>query len=250
MPVDLLDVDALIGRHPERDVGRGDVADRLAEMDRVGIGTSVVSHTASWLHDPATGNRRLLDAVSGNPRLLPCWVMLPDTCGEIEGADEFVRAADSYGVVAVRAYPHDHGYDLAGPDAAPLLDALAEARMPLLVDAAQADSRTVEAIAAARPSLPVVVCKPGYRTLRRLAGMLSRRPNVLLDTANLSTHRGLEWLSKRFGPGRLLFGTGTPEHDPGETVTRLLLSELGDADVAAIGRTNALGLLDARVTPR
>jgi predicted TIM-barrel fold metal-dependent hydrolase len=57
----------------------------------------------------------------------------------------------------------------------------------------------------------------------------------------------VEWLVRRFGAERLLFGTGTPEFDPAETVTRLLLSELSDVEVAAIGRSNALDLLGDRM---
>ncbi|MGW3951898.1 amidohydrolase family protein [Streptomyces sp. NPDC004752] len=243
---DLLDVNALIGRHPERDVGDGSVSELVAEMDRVGIAAAVVSHTASWLHDPATGNRWILDETSQSPRLHPCWVMLPDTCGEIAAPADFVRAADDSGVVAVRAYPAAHGYDLAGPDAAPLLDALADAGLPLLVDAAQVDLRAIETVAGRRPRLSVVVCNPGYRSLRRQAGALSRHPNISLDLANLVTHGGLEWLVKHFGPTRLVFGTGGPEHDPAEAVTRLLLSELDDDEVSAIGQGNARVLLGER----
>ncbi|WP_344831759.1 hypothetical protein [Nonomuraea dietziae] len=111
----LIDADAMLGRYPRRHVGEGTVAETLDRMDRFGIAEAVVSHTLSWLHDPHTGNLRLLDLVVGEPRLRPCWVLLPDTCGETGSAAAFTAAALEAGVGAVRAYPADHGYDLAGP---------------------------------------------------------------------------------------------------------------------------------------
>jgi predicted TIM-barrel fold metal-dependent hydrolase len=73
--------------------------------------------------------------------------------------------------------------------------------------------------------------------------VLERRPNVYLDLSDLSTHEGLEWLCARFGPDRLVFGTGAPRRDAAEAVTRLLWSDLDDAAVARIGHQNLDALL-------
>ncbi|WP_329424230.1 amidohydrolase family protein [Streptosporangium sp. NBC_01495] len=239
----LIDADAMLGRHPARDVGTGSVVEALASMDRFGISEALVGHTLSWLHDPRTGNQALLELVAGQPRLLPCWVMLPDTCAETGTSAEFVSAALAGGVRAVRAYPVDHGYDLAGVDAAPVLEAIARAGLPLLLDATQTTWPQVEAVAVAHPHLTVVVGGLGYRVLRQVAGVLARTDNVHLGLANLSSHCGLEWLVERFGEQRLVFGTGAPTRDPAEAVTRLLWSELDDGAVSAIGGGNLRSLL-------
>lgn len=239
----LIDADAMLGRHPRRDVGGGSVNELLATMDRVGITEAVVGNMASWLHDPHRGNLQLLGLLKGQPRLRPCWVMLPGSCGETGSAADFVDGALKGGVRAVRAFPRDHGYDLAGPDTTAILAALAAVRLPLLVDAAQTTWTGVEAIAVAHPGLRIVVGGLGYRVLRQAAGVLSRTANVHLGLADLSSHCGLEWLVERFGAGRLLFGTGLPYRDPAEAVTRLLWSELDDAHVAAIGSGNLRRLL-------
>jgi predicted TIM-barrel fold metal-dependent hydrolase len=236
--VSLYDCNTLLGRLPNADVGDGSVAALIKEMDRVGVGKAVVAHTAAWRHDPATGNARLIAELAGEPRLRPAWVALPDTCGELPAPVQFVLAARRHGVVAVRLYPADHGYTVTGLDCAALLDALAAARLPVLIDADQAPYGDIEAIAAARPQLPVVVCQTGYRALRRLAGVLSRTHNVHVDLSYLGSHLGLEWLVERCGVDRLLFGTGMPVRDPADAVTRLLWSELPDADVAAVGADN------------
>jgi hypothetical protein len=241
--VNLYDCNALLGRLPAADVGEGSAAAMIKAMDRVGIGAAVVAHTAAWRHDPATGNAHLLAEVSCEPRLRPAWVGLPETCGELAPPAQFVADARRHGVAAVRLYPADHGYALNGPDSAALLDAVAAARPPVIIDADQAPYAEIEAVAAARPELQVVICQTGYRALRRLAGVLSRTANVHLDLSYLGSHLGLEWLVDRFGAGRLLFGTGAPVRDPADAVTRLLWSELSDADVAAIGAGNLSRLI-------
>jgi predicted TIM-barrel fold metal-dependent hydrolase len=239
----LVDLNAMLGRYPRMDVGPGTVEAMLARMDEVGIAEAVVGHTMSWLHDPATGNREVVRLIKEEPRLSSCWVILPHACGEIAPPREFVDEARAAGVVAVRAYPGDHRYELDGADIAPMVTAVSEAGLPLLVDLRQTSWPTLEALASTRPELTLVVCEIGYREMRRITGVLERTENVLLDLADLSSHCGLEQLVARFGAHRVLFGTGAPVRDQAEAVTRLLLSELDDASVEAIGSQNLHGLL-------
>ncbi len=244
--MELIDADALLGRHPRVDVGPGTPRQLLSRMDTVGIAAAVVGHTASWLHDPAAGNELVLELVADEPRLSPAWVMLPPHSGETGPVGKFVAAALERGVAAVRLYPADHGYDLAGGDCASMLGALAEAGLPVLLNAGQADWATVETVSTAHPDLSIVVGQVGYRTLRAMAGVLSRTDNVFVGLANLASHCGLEWLVARFGARRLVFGTGALERDPAEAVTRLLWSELDDAAVVAIGAANLRALTAGR----
>ena len=185
------------------------------------------------------GNQELVHRLADADRLLPCWTVLPDTCGEVASPQDFVAAAIGAGVVAARAYPADHRYDLDGPDLFGLHAALADARLPLLVEASQTTWPAVEAVARRHPDHILVVGDVGYRTLRTVAGVLGRCPNIRLDLSYLTSHCGLEWLAERFGADRLLFGTGWPLRDPAEAVTRLLWSELDDESAGLVGSGNA-----------
>lgn len=231
----LLDVAAALGRQPAHDVGAGTPAALLADLDRYGIAEAVVTHSLATHHDPAEGNARVLAEVADRPRLRPCWTVLPPTCGELPGGATLTAQARAAGVGLLTARPAPHGFDLDGPDMAPLLEAAAEYRLPLLVDVAHTTWAALERVAAAHPELWLILSDTGYRELRRLCGVLERHPRVLVCTANLSGHLALEFLVGRFGSHRLVFGTGQPVRDPGEAVTRLLWSELDDAAVRAIG---------------
>ncbi|MGH3877431.1 MAG: amidohydrolase family protein [Actinophytocola sp.] len=242
--VAIFDANVLLGRHPQGATGVDTAAELLRWLDRVGIAEAVVGHTAARLHDPATGNRQLTGELDATPgRLRACWVVLPGGTGELAEPDALVAEALAADVAAVRAYPADHGWSLTAPDAELLLRALAAAGLPLLLDAEQASWTEVAGCAVAHPELRLVVCGTGYRALRRIAGVLSGAGNVWIETSTLATHQGLEWLVDRFGADRLVFGSGATARDPAEAVTRLLLSELDDAAVRAVGGGNLRRLL-------
>jgi hypothetical protein len=240
---ELYDANCRIGPTPWGELAADDVPALLRRMDLLGIQWALVSHTMSWRHDPATGNRLILRSTADQPRLRPCWVALPDTCREIPGPKQFVTEAIEAGVGAVRVYPDEHGFALDCPDFAAYLDAFAQTGLPLVVDLAAADWTAVENAAAQHPELAVIVCEIGYRSLRRAAGVLERRANVYLDLSDLSTHEGMEWICTTFGAGRLVFGTGAPLRDGGEAVTRLLWSDLDDDAVQSIASTTLRTLL-------
>ena len=240
----LVDANVLLGRHPRTPARADTAADLLAWLDRVGIAEALVGHTASWLHDPAAGNQQVTELLAATPdRLHACWVVLPGGTGELGSPSELVTTAHAAGVAATRAYPTDHGWSLTAPDATPLLRSLVAAGLPLLVDAEQTSWTDIAACATAHPRLRLVVCGTGYRALRRIAGVLADNDNVWIETSTLATHQALEWLAGRFGAQRLVFGSGATLRDPAEAVTRLLLSELDDGAVRAVGGGNLRELL-------
>lgn len=240
----LFDANAMVGKFPTGALAYAAVDGLRAAMAGLGIERALVYHSLAWRYDPPFGNRLLIEELAGDGRLFPCWVLLPTGAGEIGSPTEFLAAMARDGVRAARAFPRDHGYDLASPDCAPLLALLAARRVPLFLDLEQAGWAMIEAVAAAQPDLPVVACRVGYRSLRAIAGVLERRANVHLDLAYFGTHQGVEWVARRFGARRLIFGTGMPLSDPGGAVTRLLYSELPDAEVAAVGAGNLERLLE------
>lgn len=240
----LFDVNAMVGKFPSGELAYHTVDGLRSAMDRLSIDRALVYHSLAWHHDPATGNRQLIEELGGDPRLIPVWVILPVTTGEIGTPAEFLAAMKAHGVKAVRAFPRDHVYRITGPDCAPLLKALEGERIPLLIDVEQSSWPEIEALAAAYPAMPVIACRTGYRSLRMIAGALERCPNLYLDLAYFSTHLGVEWVAERFGAHRLLFGTGQPFTDAGGAVTRLLYAELSETDLNQIAHGTLTALLE------
>jgi predicted TIM-barrel fold metal-dependent hydrolase len=241
--LNLVDANCRVGPFSWGQIGGDSVDALLRRMDAVGIAQAVVSHTVSWHHDPATGNALVVEQVADQTRLRPCWVAIPDTCGQVAPPKQFAADAIESGVGAIRAYPREHDFDLDGLEFDGYLTECSEAGLPMLVDLAATNWRAIASVADAHPDLTLIVCEIGYRVLRRAVAVLERHPNVLLDLSDLSTHEGLEWLCERLGSGRVVFGTAAPLRDPGEAVVRLLWSDLDTHSVQRIASSTLQALL-------
>lgn len=242
-PPHLIDVNAAVGPWPHGDCEALDAVALLRRLDALGIDRALVHHTVAATYDPATGNRRLLEELRDRPRLLPCFVLGPLETGEHGDPATLGERLAADGVRAARVLPADHAWSLGGREARLLAQTLADAGLPLLVDLAQTNWDDVDALAARVPSLRIVVCRAGYRELRRLLPLLERHEGIHCDLSYFAAHDGVEEIVARFGPGRLLFGTGTPACEPAGALARLTFAAVSDGEAAAIGAGNASALL-------
>src|SRR5699024_4072814 len=122
---------------------------------------------------------------------------------------------------------------------APAWELLEAEQLPVLIDRPEIEWTELATLAARQRNLPIVVSWIGYRELRRLAPLLHRHPNLHLDTVNFSTHQGFDWFVAEFGAERLLFATGAPRRDPGESIAQLAWSGLSAAQMNLVARANA-----------
>lgn len=242
-PQRLIDVNASIGPWPHGNAPELDAASLVARMDRLGIEQALVHHSTAWLYDPSTGNRRLLREIEGEPRLSPCFVVGPLETEEYGDPAGFAMALAAVGVRAVRVYPRDHGWTLAGDESQLLFRTVADAGLPVFVDLSQTDWRSVSALAAREPELRIVICSVGYRELRVLLPLLDLHPHLACDLSYFSAHRGVEVIVRTFGAGRLLFATGMPGCEAAGGVACLAWADLDDESRGAIGAGNAERLL-------
>jgi hypothetical protein len=246
-PLQLFDAHCVIGPMPWGEPGFADAAALLRHMDAFGIGEALVSHSGAWRHEPMSGNRELVAETWGHPRLRPCWVALPGTCGEVPSATDFTSEAEQARVSAFRAYPREHGFDLDGPDFRPYAAAFAARGTPLILDAQGSGWAAVDALLEAHPALVVILTGTGYRALRRVAGLLHRHPGLRLDLSDVTSHEGFDWVCHEFGAERVVFGTGAPLRDAGEAIARLLWSDVSEDDVRRVGSENLRRLITAGV---
>jgi predicted TIM-barrel fold metal-dependent hydrolase len=242
-PRALIDVNAAIGPWPNGDSEALDVGSLTARLDALGIGSALVYHTVAATYDAASGNRRLLEEIAGAPRLLPCFVLDPLESGEHGDPATLGDRLARDGVRAVRVLPRDHAWSLGGREALLLAETAAKAGLPLFVDLPQTDWADVDAVLSAVGSLRLVVCRAGYRDLRRLLPLLDTHPGLHCDLSYFSAHDGVEEIVERFGHDRLVFGTGMPECEPAGALARLTFAGVDDAAAEAMGHENATRLL-------
>jgi hypothetical protein len=219
-----------------------DAPSLVAEMDYAGIDCALVYHAWSQEWDPPGGNRKLLGEIAGQDRMLPCYVGLPHATGELGDLQDFVaEVSRRHG--AVRLYPRTHQYCLADWCMGRVLRALADAGVPVLMELAQFDWNELADILRRYPRLNVVVLQTSYRVNRYMFPLFEEFNNLYLETCTYQIMRGIEEVTRKYGPHRLVFGTGLPLTDAGGPIAQVVYAELDHETKQAIAGGNLARLL-------
>jgi len=224
----VVDVNRIVGPVPTGDVPSTDAPGLLAELDRLAIDAACVVHSHDLYYDPT--------AVAGmpdHPRLIRVPVVVPGPLGTGTPADARV----------VRMCPAEHRFTLTGPHGLAAARELAESAVCLILALESVSPGEIHRLATEVPSLRIVLINTGYRTLRELADLMDVHPEIRVDTATLCGHLAVEWVARRYGPHRVLFGTGAPLTDDAGPRFQLDHLELPAADVELIAGGNILELV-------
>ena len=222
-------------------------ADELqAQLDRAGIARAIAWHIAQHDVAPRRGNELLAEALATHPRLLGCWTLLPNQTGEMP-VDTLLSAMKRHRIVALRAFPVAHRYLLNRVTLAPLLDELTQRRIPLLYSVRRvppgypghATWSDLYQLLAEFPKLTLIVTEHGvWGADRYFRPLLDTYERTFVDTTLHFLDGGLEDFVARYGPGRMVFGSGLPERYPGGMMLALRHAEIAaDAKAAIAGGT-------------
>jgi hypothetical protein len=227
---------------PGQDRPSADAFPRLAEC---GITAALVHHNAAVEDNPVTGNAMLMETlrgpgIQGLNDVHPVWAVLPFTTNEQGSSDELRRALKAAGVKGVLLYPAAQGFSPAPWCSGTLYELLEAIRMPTFVRFNPQDFTWNELhdLLAAHPRLPVILRGVSYAIDRVLYALLERFPNLSVETAKYLPFRGIEEVVRRFGPGRLVFGSEAPYLSPGAAVAPILSAAITDTDKRAIAAGN------------
>jgi hypothetical protein len=228
-----------------------------AELAWAGAAGALVHHGLGRDYDPAAGNEALLRelAEAGGAAdsgaagtLVPCVTLLPPDTAELPRPVEHLPALIRLGVRGARLYPKSHNFSLADWCAGELLAAMERHRLPLSIDLAETTWEDLHGVCAAHPGLPVIVTRVNYRHERVLYPLFRHHPRLHVEISLFQGHRGIEEVVDRFGPERLLFGSGLPFYTPGAPVVMVVRADVGDVARRAIAGGNLRRLM-AEVRP-
>lgn len=221
-----VDVSALIGAYPFRELPHPDPGTLIGVLDREEIARAWVGHLPSAFHrDPRKGNESLYrDLAAHRLRLDPVPVVRADWPG---WERELARAVDE-GAVAIRAYPSHWGLVPEHPALVDLARACARAGLPMVLTVRFEDSRqrhaidvagdlpaaTVRALARAGTQARIVLTAAGRSMIEEIHWGLTpfERDLVWYDTSWIwgPPEDDFAHLLRTLGPARLVFGTGWP----------------------------------------
>ena len=221
-----VDVSALIGPYPFREIPHPDAATLVGVLDREEIASAWVGHLPTAFHrDPRKGNESLYrDLASLRARLAPAPVVRPDWPA---WEDELARATDE-GAAAIRAYPAHWGMGPESPALAALGHACAVRALPVLFTVRFEDSRqrhaidvagdlpaaTVRGLARAGTGVRIVVVAAGRAMIEEIHWGLTpaERELVWYDTSWIwgPPEDDFAHLLRTVGATRFVYGTGWP----------------------------------------
>lgn len=221
-----VDVSAVIGPYPFRELPHPDPGTLIGVLDREEIGRAWVGSLPAAFHrDPRKGNESLYRDLSAHrARLDPVPTVRPDWPG---WERELARAVDE-GAAAIRTYPMHYGL---GPDHPALIDlarAAARASLPLVLTVKFEDNRqrsaldtsgdlpaaTIRSLARAGTQARIVVIAAGRAMIEEVHWGLTpfERELVWFDTSWIwgPPEDDFAHLIRTVGPARLVYGTGWP----------------------------------------
>lgn len=229
--MNIVDAFCWVGPHIKREPGTPySLEELLAEHARCGIEHRLLFHQESREGVPAEGN----SALTPQGGSAVGWVVLPPRRFFAEPIMEKAQAA---GVAMFAMYPKRQNHHIASWANSELYLAMEEARLPLMLEIGQVNYEEVYNLAKAHPRMPIVFWNIGYTDERLLIPILDLCPNVFagLATRFIPTD-GIEQFTKRYGPGRLIFGSGWPAQSPGPFLTYVNYADVSpDAKSAILG---------------
>jgi predicted TIM-barrel fold metal-dependent hydrolase len=248
----VVDVNAYLGDWPFRPLRhRGPAAVRRA-LEGAGITRAAVSPLAAiFRQECRSANEELMQALRRRDEF---FVPVPALNPAYPGWEDDLAAAIALEARGVRLFPNYHAYSLDDASARGAVQQAAAAGLAVFICLRMQDERhhhprmmvpgvppeQVAALASAVPEARIVVCMGRYAEAETLLGA----DNVWLYLSGVHGPVGcVELLAERFGPERLLMGTGAPLQYALPAVAKIHASELAQADRDKILGGNAASLL-------
>lgn len=225
------------------------VEDLLEEMAWCGIARALVRHAALDNESPQTGNRVVVEETAPHASLHPTWAILPTQTGELGALEEFLAAMREAGVRALWAFPSKHRYTLDAVTCGDVLSALSERRIPLFIQRGETSRgltgwELAGALLKEFPSLVLVVTGHGsWGEDRYFRPLVEAYEGLHVDTSRYELDGGIVDFCRKYGPGRLLFGSAFPNTSPGGAMLTLAHADISDEDRLLIAAGNLDRLL-------
>lgn len=225
----IVDVSTMIGPWPLQQLEFETAEGLLEKMDFYGISEAYVYSSYAVKVSPLDGNYMLMDAIQGyEDRLKPCWVAVPTW--DMEHDRKLEDELKKYNVKIVRLFPNNQSFSLESWICSDVYEMLQRNRIPLLLNSPDVSWNQLHAICAEYPDMPVILSQVEYQKNRILYKLLEKHPNLYLDVSTYYVYDGVEDIVKRFGAGRMLFGSRMPFTEAGAPLGMTLLADISDQE--------------------
>lgn len=231
------------------------LSDLVNEMDHFGITGALVAHNDAIERGVHEGNRKVMEIINGDSRLMPSFVAPMHTGLDYPDAEKYVDEILTHGARAVRIQPSPYHGALCKPWAlGPLWPALEKRRVPVIIDRSALGvypdqpsngftAENIHEVCASFPDLPLILLRVNFSALRVLVPLMQTCRNLHAELSFFTAHRGVEVLAEHVGHERMVFGSGWPWSSAGPGVAAIRYSGLPHEKQQDIAAGNAQRLL-------
>ncbi|MBU7004868.1 MAG: amidohydrolase family protein, partial [Theionarchaea archaeon] len=256
MQLSTFDANCRLNRHLKLRSGEPHTAeDLLGEMDHFGISESLVVDSLSRENHPDDGNHRIIETTRGHPRLHPAWSVVPTgPPDEQPEPEELVRSMRENKVGAIFLYPRQYRFGLLDWEVDAFLKPLSEVGVPVFVDYGEiggieppwdeTDWGEVVGLCRRLPDLELIVGEKRFRRSNRtIYRALDACESLHIEISGYWLHKGIEYITRNWGSGRLVFGSNWPRWGQGCTLASLMCADIDREDKERIAGGNLRELL-------
>jgi len=217
------------------------VKDLLEDMEYYGIDRALV-RTMLTFTSPVETNRQIAEIVKANSKQFTgVWYFLPDHCDEMPKCEAFFAAMKENGIGALSFNPEEHHYVANRITIGRIMDAAAERKIPILLDAFGYGqwNELYNCIREFPKNTFLFIDKIGkWGSDRNIRPLLENFENFYFATALYWVPEGIYEMAAKYGADRIVYSSGFPVCNQGNGMLQLKQSKLSDEAIAKIAYGN------------
>lgn len=216
------------------------VGDLDKKMKQYGIGRALVYHSLAKEYDPRAGNGMLIDTIKDYPSMYPVWVVMHHHTYEFPKPDELIVQMKQNGVKAVRMFPGqwEQNFSIGEWNCGELFAVLEERCIPVMMGLDSVSWDDLFKLCSRHPGLRLIITEADYRIDRNLYALFEKFENIYLEIMGYKVNDGIEEVCRRFGAGRLVFGSGMPVFSGASSVCMVTYARIGEREKRMIACEN------------
>jgi hypothetical protein len=228
----------------------GKIRSHLADND---ISKAIIMNRLAQGFDWNIGNGKLLETniCRELENVYYAYALCPDAWWTYE-FDKYMKEAWNTGVRLFRVFPRTHLFHLDDAYMKKIYRCLSDARFPVMLDFKQLDitgnkyfdADVLERVLGGNPRMPFILETTLKQCMfsRYYFPLLEQFPNLFIEVSGLLLVDQIEGYVERYGAGRLIFGTNTPNLPVEINTNRIILADIAEEDKEkiAFGNMNAI----------
>lgn len=243
--MNLFDVNASVGKSCTGVPEFATLRERLAHMDRLGVGRAVVWNTESRSDNVTQANAVLRAELARLPakqrrRLIPAFTISPLLQYEQGGVEHLRRNLADLAPACLRFTPGLTAFKLGQLE--PVIRGMRARNPVLIMGQGDADAQDVLAFTEMFPALRLVLTETMWPRQQYVLDLMRQRQNILMEISCLHVWGGIEVMIKHCDASRILLGLGPKSHGAA-AIAALAQAGISEADRELIAHGNLDRLL-------